>query len=84
MQCFVAISVLLMCLSSLYWNFLVLAVYAQEVVDALLGDEHVHVDLHQNRVYSGVRLYRVYMYDHEHEMGLKETSARMSMPCLRH
>lgn len=41
MQCFVAISVLLMCLSSLYWNF-VLAVYAQEVVDALLGDEHVH------------------------------------------
>lgn len=83
MQCFVAISVLLMCLSSLYWNF-VLAVYAQEVVDALLGDEHVHVDLHQNRVYSGVRLYRVYMYDHEHEMGLKETSARMSMPCLRH
>lgn len=42
------------------------------------------LDLHQNRVYSGVRLYRVYMYDHEHEMGLKETSARMSMPCLRH
>lgn len=42
------------------------------------------LDLRQNRVYSGVRLYRVYMYDHEHEMGLKETSARMSMPCLRH